>query len=262
MGLLDGQRIAVTGGGSGIGAAVAERVVNHGGQVAVLDKNADAARAVAAAVGGLAVEVDVADTDAMDGALRDVVAGLGGLTGLCNNAGIGHLKPFDAYTGAEFDRLIATNLKGVFNGIRAATAHLRHNGGGAIVNMASVSGLRPTRGEAPYAAAKAGVIALTQSAALELGPDGIRVNCVSPGFIRTPLTAFALDAEDLRDSIVAGTPLRRPGEPGEIADVVVFLCSPLASYLTGQNLVVDGGSLLPSAQVDHLLTTLLRSMGE
>ncbi len=162
-----------------------------------------------------------------------------------------------AYTPAEVDLLVDVNLKGTFNGVRAAVPLLRAAGGGSIVNMASVSGLRPTRGESPYAAAKAAVIALTKSAALEYGPDAIRVNCVSPGFIRTPLTEFAFSNPAWIGPLEAATPLGRAGTAADVAEPVVFLASDRARYVTGHNLVVDGGSLLPSAQVDHLLRELL-----
>jgi NAD(P)-dependent dehydrogenase (short-subunit alcohol dehydrogenase family) len=256
-GLLEGQRAIVTGGGAGIGAATARAMAAEGATVSVLDLDADAAAAVAAEVGGFGFGVNVADTDAMAGAVDDAATAMGGLTTLFNNAGVGNLKDLHTYSEKEWDLLVDVNLKGVFNGMRAAVPHLRAAGGGAIVNMASVSGLRPTRGEAPYSAAKAGAIALTMGAALEYGPDHIRVNAVSPGFIRTALTGFAFDDPHYLDPIEAATPLGRAGEPEDVAKVVVFLCSPLAGYLTGQNLVVDGGSMLPSAQVDHLLGSLL-----
>jgi NAD(P)-dependent dehydrogenase (short-subunit alcohol dehydrogenase family) len=257
MGLLDGQRVAVTGGGSGIGEATARRMVAEGARVAVLDVDGAAAQRVARELDGVAVEVDVADTDAMQDAIAGAARDLGGLTGLVNNAGIGNLKALHEYAEAEWERLIAVNLKGAFNGIRAVLPHLRSSGGGSIVNVASVSGVRPTRGEAPYAAAKAGVIALTRSAALEYGPEGIRVNCVSPGFIRTDLTEFAFSNSEWIETLESRTPLRRAGTADDVAKVVAFLCSDLAGYVTGQNLLVDGGSILPSAQVDHLLGELL-----
>jgi NAD(P)-dependent dehydrogenase (short-subunit alcohol dehydrogenase family) len=256
-GLLDGQRAVVTGGGSGIGAATVRSMAAEGAAVTVLDLDGDAARAVADGVGGHAIAVNVADTDAVAAAMADAADAMGGLTTLFNNAGVGNLKDLHTYSEKEWDLLVDVNLKGVFNGTRAAVPFLREGGGGAIVNMASASGMRPTRGEGPYAAAKAGAIALTMSAALEYGPDGIRVNCVSPGFIRTPLTAFAFDNPEYIEPLVAATPLGRAGDADDVAKVVVFLCSPMAGYMTGQNLVVDGGSLLPSAQVDPLLSSLL-----
>lgn len=257
MGLLDGRRAIVTGGGSGIGAATARRLAAEGARVAVLDLDEASARAVADEIGGLAVAVNVVDRDAVDRATAEAVDGLGGLTTVVLNAGIGSLKPLDAYTDKEWDLLVDVNLKGTFNGLRAAVAHLRAGGGGSVITMASVSGVRPTRGEAPYAAAKAGIIALTRSGALEYGPDGIRVNAVSPGFIRTPLTEFAWSMPDHLRAIEAGTALGRTGTADDIAGVVTFLASDLAAYVTGQNLIVDGGSMLPSAQMDPLLRDLL-----
>jgi NAD(P)-dependent dehydrogenase (short-subunit alcohol dehydrogenase family) len=228
-----------------------------GATVAVLDRDGAAAEAVAADIGGVAFAVNVADRDGVDAVTAAAADAMGGLTTVFLNAGVGSLKALDAYTDAEWDRLVDVNLKGTFHGIRAAVGYLRAGGGGSVITMASVSGVRPTRGEAPYAAAKAGVIALTRSAALEYGPDGIRVNCVSPGFIRTPLTELAWSMPEHVVAIEAGTPLGRAGTAEEVADVVVFLASDLASYVTGQNLLVDGGSVLPSAQMDPFLRDLL-----
>jgi len=257
MGLLEGERAVVTGGASGIGAATARSMAAEGARVAVVDRNGPGAEAVAAEIGGLALVADVARADALGAAFEQAAEAMGGLTVVFNNAGVGSLKPLHTYTPAEFDLLVDVNFKGTFNGLAAAVPLLRASGGGAVVNMASVSGLRPTRGEAPYSAAKAAVIALTKSAALEYGPDGIRVNCVSPGFIRTQLTGFAFDNPAWIDPLEARTPLGRAGTPEDVADVVVFLASDRARYVTGHNLVVDGGSLLPSAQVDHFLNDLL-----
>jgi NAD(P)-dependent dehydrogenase (short-subunit alcohol dehydrogenase family) len=129
-------------------------------------------------------------------------------------------------------------------------------GRGSIVNVSSISGMRPTRGEAPYAASKAAVIALTQSAALEYGPI-LRVNCVSPGLIETPLTAPLMGDEKTRASFDRKTPLGRVGTAEDVASVIAFLCSDMAAYVTGINLPVDGGSLLPSSQVEGVLTAIL-----
>lgn len=257
MGLLDGECIIVTGAASGIGAATARRMTDEGARVAVLDRDGERARALADELRAPAIEVDVADTAAVGAAFGQAAEQMGRLTAVFNNAGIGNLKPLHTYTEAEWDTLVDVNLKGTWNGIRAAVPLLREHGGGSIVNMASVSGVYPTRGEGPYAAAKAGVIALTRSAALEYGPDGIRVNCLAPGFIRTDLTEFAFSNPAWVEPLERRTPLRRAGTAEDVAKVAVFLCSDLAGYVTGQTLLVDGGSILPNAQVDHLLADLL-----
>jgi NAD(P)-dependent dehydrogenase (short-subunit alcohol dehydrogenase family) len=262
MGLLDGTKAIVTGGGSGIGEATARRMTIEGAAVAVFDRDGDRAERVAADVGGRAWTVDVADSDQVSLAVDDAVAWLGGLTALVNNAGVGNLKPLHTYSDKEWRVILGVNLDGTFTCTRAAVPHLRDSGGGSIVNMASVSGVIPTRGEAPYAAAKAAVIALTRGAALEYGPIGIRVNCVSPGFIRSGLTEFAFDNPAWIGPLEERTPLRRAGTPDDVAKVVVFLCSDLAGYVTGQNLLVDGGSILPNAQIDHLLLDLLGSQDD
>jgi len=257
MGLLDGRKAIVTGGGSGIGAATARRLAAEGARVAVLDLDFATARVVADEIGGTAIEVNVIDGAAVERATAEAAEAMGGLTTVFLNAGIGSLKSLHAYSDKEWDLLVDVNLKGTFHGLRSAVPHLQAGGGGSVVTMASVSGIRPTRGEAPYAAAKAGIIALTRSAALEYGPDGVRVNAVSPGFIRTPLTEFTWSMPEHLAAIEAGTPMGRTGTADDIAGVVVFLASDLAGYVTGQNLVVDGGSMLPSAQMDPLLRDLL-----
>jgi len=256
MGMLDGQQVIVTGGASGIGAATARLFAVEGATVAVFDIDAEGAAGVADEIGGHAFQVNVADTDQVEGRVHQAAEAMGGLTGLFNNAGVGNLKSLHRYSEKEWDLLINVNLKGTFNGIRAAVPIMLAAGRGSIVNMASVSGVRPTRGEAPYSAAKAGVIALTQSAALEYGPS-IRVNCVSPGFIHTALTDFAVQTDQHRAPIEAATPLGRVGQADEIAALVTFLCSDQASYVTGQNIVIDGGSVLPSATSEELFASML-----
>jgi NAD(P)-dependent dehydrogenase (short-subunit alcohol dehydrogenase family) len=253
--LLAGRRCVVTGAGSGIGRAVAECFSGAGARVAVLDGDEAAANDVAAALGpatSVALLADVADPDAVRRAFERAADAFGGLDIVVNNAGTGAVKALHRYSDDEWDRIVRVNLTGVFNGIRAGVRFLRAAGGGSIVNVSSVSGLRPTRGEAPYSAAKAGVIALTATAALEYGPE-IRVNCVSPGVVETRLTRPLLRDAAVRDRIERRIPLRRVGTAGEVANVVAFLASDLAAYVTGANLVVDGGSILPSAQTDDLL---------
>jgi NAD(P)-dependent dehydrogenase (short-subunit alcohol dehydrogenase family) len=258
MPLLQGQLAVVTGGARGIGAAVAARMVEEGARVAIIDRDADAASAFVREAGSdvVSLPADVRDADAVGTAFAAAVEALGGLTSVVANAGVGSIKELATYTPKEWNRLVEVNLTGTFNTIAAAVPALRPRGG-SIVTISSASGLRPTRGEAPYAAAKAGVIALTMSTALEYGPVGIRANCVSPGFIRTPLTEVAAADPAWVRHIEEQTPLGRVGTAAEVADAVVFLASDLARYITGQNLVVDGGSLLPSAQMDPILNALL-----
>lgn len=257
MGLLDGHRALVTGAGSGIGRATCLKLWDEGAAVVVLDTDEAAAEAVADQVGHPPVLVaDVADGAAFDAAVRQAVREMGGLSILVNNAGVGAVKPLHGYRDVEYDRIVDVSMKGTFNGMRSVVPWMQAGGGGSIVNVSSVSGIRPTRGEAPYSAAKAGVIALTQAAALEYGPS-IRVNCVSPGLIETPHTAPLLADEQVRARFNFHTPLGRIGNPGEVAAVIAFLCSDLASYVTGTNLPVDGGALLPSAQMEELLQAIV-----
>ena len=253
--------IIVTGGASGIGAAVCRLLSADGIRVGVLDRNADGAGEVAAEVGGVALVANVADSEAFDAEIRRGAEQLGGLRGLVNNAGIGNLKAFESYTDREIDLIFKVNVSSTYYGIRSAAPLLRESGGGAIVNVASVSGVRPTRGEAPYSAAKAAVIALSAGAALELAP-AIRVNCVSPGFMHTPLNDVLASDPAARASIEAGTPMERVGTADETAELIAFLLSNRSGYLTGQNLVLDGGSLLNSRQMDDVLTPMMGMFGQ
>ncbi len=259
MNLLEGRRAVITGGGSGIGAATCRRFAEEGAAVAVLDRDAGAAEQVARSVGGTAIAVDVRDGDAVTAAVQAAADALGGLTDLVTNAGVGMAKPLHRYTDKEWALLLGVNLTGTFHCIRAAVPFLL-DGGGSIVTNASLTGLRPTRGEGPYSAAKAGVISLTATAALEYAPT-VRANCVAPGMIATPLTRAVVENSDWRAGAEAGTPLGRIGDDTEVADVIVFLASPAASYITGQTVVVDGGSALPSLQSDSLLRALSERPG-
>lgn len=256
MGTLDGHRAIVTGGGSGIGAAVCRVFAREGAAVAVVDRHTDRAVSVAADVGGVAIECDVADAAAVDRAMRDATDALGGVTDLVNNAGMGRSKPLHEYRDDEWQRIVGVNLTGTFHCMRAIVPLMLGAGGGSIVNNASLNALRPLPGEAPYSAAKAGVVNLTMTAAIEYAPS-IRVNCVSPGLIATPLTAMVTDNPGWLAAVEQGTPLGRVGSADEVAAVIAFLCSDAASYLTGQNLVIDGGAALPSLQADSLLRSIM-----
>ena len=258
MGLLEGQRAVITGGGSGIGRATARRMADEGASVAVIDINGDAAHEIAAEIGGSAHVADVTDADGLRGAVDAAAVAMGGITIMFNNAGVGNQSPLHEWAPEEWDRMLAVNLTGVYLGFRAAVPHIRASGGGSIVSTASISGTRPAAGEAPYAAAKAGVAAITASAALEYGP-GIRVNAVSPGMILTALTEPLLQfLPHERARFERTTPLGRIGEPDDIAGVVVFLCSDLARFITGQNIVVDGGMTLHGSGVDGIFEQVFR----
>jgi NAD(P)-dependent dehydrogenase (short-subunit alcohol dehydrogenase family) len=227
--------------------------------VAVLDRDGEGARTVAAEVDGIAFEVDVRDGDAVRAAVDSTVESLGGLAILVNNAGVGDLRPLHTVDDRLWHRLLDVNLTGTFHAMAAAVPVMLAGGGGAIVNNASVSGMAPTRNEAAYSAAKAGVIALTSSGALEYGPT-IRVNCVAPGFIRTPLTAIWDEYPDAFAPISGSIPLGRIGDADEVAEVIAFLCSDAAAYVTGHTLVVDGGLSLPQAGTDAALARLFTEM--
>jgi NAD(P)-dependent dehydrogenase (short-subunit alcohol dehydrogenase family) len=256
MALLEGHAAIVTGGASGIGRATCRRLAEEGATVSVFDMNGEDAESVANEVNGRGYQVDVADADHVRRSIREAARAMGGLSVLFNNAGIGAFSPIAGYTTDEWDRVLRVNLYGVFHGLRAAAALMLEHGDGRIVNTASISGVRPAAGEAPYSAAKAGIAALTASAALEYGPR-IRVNAVSPGLIRTGLTAPMLEMlPDHVDHVVGETPVGRMGEPEDVADVVVFLCSDLSRFLTGQNLVVDGGLTLHTSGVDGIFERL------
>jgi NAD(P)-dependent dehydrogenase (short-subunit alcohol dehydrogenase family) len=251
MGLLEDKKAVVTGGGSGIGRATCRRMAEEGARVAVFDVNGEAAQAVATEIDGVWREVDVGDVEAVRDAVDDATAQLGGLSIIYNNAGTSAFNRLHELDVSEWDRVLRVNLTGVWAGIRAAAPHMLA-GGGSIVSTASISGTRPAAGEGPYSASKAAVAALTASAALEYGP-AIRVNSVSPGMIRTAMTApWFQYMPDQEERFVKGTPVGRVGEPEDVADVVVFLCSDLARFVTGQNIVVDGGLTLHGSGVDTI----------
>lgn len=256
MGRFEGRCAVVTGGASGIGLAAARNLAQEGARVAILDLQRLAAESAAKEVGGFAFEVDVADAAALERAMAAAANELGGLHLLFNNAGVGAVRTLHRYTPDDVDRLVRVNLIGAFNALRAAIPRMLAGGGGAIVNHSSASASQPVRGESPYAAAKAGVIALTQSAALEYGPK-IRVNCVSPGVIRTPMSEGLFRTPGLLDPVLAATPLGRTGTAEDVADAVLFLLSNQARFITGQDLVIDGGLGLPGAGIDQTIRALL-----
>jgi NAD(P)-dependent dehydrogenase (short-subunit alcohol dehydrogenase family) len=242
---LTGKRILITGGGSGIGRATALLMAERGAHVAVADVNETSARSTAEAARALGASAmwlpcDVSDEQSVVATVDAAVEQLGGLDAAVNNAGVDPGVVATAkHTLAEWRRLIDINLTGVFLSMKYEIPRLLRAGGGSIVNTSSIAGRQGFAGKPAYVASKHGVIGLTKSAALEYGTRGIRVNAVCPGTVRTPMFG------ELDDTVVAeltrSTPLRRLGEPSELAEMIAWLCSDYASYCTGAEFVVDGG---------------------
>jgi len=237
----------VTGAASGIGRAAALAFSREGAAVVVSDLHLTGAEATAAMIvesGGeaLAAACDVARRADVENLVAQTVHTFGRLDFAFNNAGIGGaLGMLHQKTEAEWDDVLAVNLKGVWLCLRSEVQAMQASGGGAIVNMASAAGLVGFRGASAYSASKHGVIGLTKTAALEYARSKIRVNAVCPGFTDTPMVASMLKAApELADS-VRGNPLRRLGTPEETAEAVIWLCSDKASFITGQALAIDGG---------------------
>jgi NAD(P)-dependent dehydrogenase (short-subunit alcohol dehydrogenase family) len=254
--LLEERVALVTGAASGVGLAVCRLFAEHGARLALLDVDVTGVRRAATQFQGMAVEADVRDEAQVQEAIERVARELGRVDILVNNAGIGELAQLEEYTSEKWNDLIDVNLSGAFRAIKFAAPLMRARGGGVIVNNASASGLRPTRGELPYSAAKAGLIALTQGAAQEYGPH-VRVNAVSPGLIRTPMSETLFADAALLEPVKRATPLGRYGTDDDVACVILFLASDLSRFMTGQNLIVDGGLGLAQAGIDDVLRSLL-----
>ncbi len=246
-----GKVALITGAGSGLGKAIARMFAARGASIVVAEINAEWGSTVAEEIrasGGeaLFVRTDVSSEEDMRAVVENTIATFGQLDFAVNNAAIeGDVLPLVEQRTDMFQRVIAVDLAGVFFGLKHQIAAMVKRGGGAIVNVASIAGVRAHPGLAPYVAAKHGVNGLTKTAAIEYGPKGVRVNSVCPGGIKTPQLQRYLDsAPELRAAIIDANPLRRLAEADEIAEAVVWLCSPASSYVNGHELVVDGGKIV------------------
>ena len=249
---LAGKRVLVSGGSSGIGQATAQRFLEEGARVFLCGLDADQ---VDAAVAGLAAfgtvagtAADVSREDDVTRLVTSACQALGGVDVLVNNAGVAWREPFLGITAAHWDQMMAVNLRGMFLVAQAVGRVLvDQGGGGVIVNMSSTNGLGGEADYAHYNATKGGVLLLTKTMAVELGPHGVRVNALCPGYIQTPLNAAIsadLGGKDFADAYASGSiPLGRPGRSSEVAAGYAFLASDDASFITGAEIVIDGGQL-------------------
>ncbi len=244
MGRLDGKVAIITGGSRGQGEAEVRLFVAEGAKVVISDVLVDAGQALAAELGDAAVFTrhDVSSEEEWANAVALAQDRFGRFDVLVNNAGIAHTASIAAHTVADFERVQAVNQLGVFLGIRSAIEPMSNAGGGSIVNISSGAGLRATKYMIAYAASKYAVTGMTAAAAMELARYRIRVNSVHPGVIATPM----LDANspEMNAAMVAHSPMRRMGEPLEIAQAVLFLASDESSFMTGAHVPVDGGAIL------------------
>jgi 3-oxoacyl-[acyl-carrier protein] reductase len=234
----------VTGAARGIGFGIAERFVTEGATVALIDRRADDVKAAAATLGDApAVVADLADAAEARGAVEQAADALGGLDVLVNNAGILLMAPLLEIDVADWDRTFAVNVRSMLLTTQAAVPFMRAAGGGKIVNMASMGGKLGAPGQAHYCASKAAVIELTRVAAMELGPLGITVNCICPGYVLTEMGA-ATRTPEMVATWAAKSPLGRLGTPGDVAAMALFLASADGDYCTGQAMNVTGGMVM------------------
>jgi len=242
---MKGKNVIVTGGASGIGLASVERCLEEGASVVIADLEGGDGQVQAARLDDrydgrcLFKACDVTDTAQVDRLFADTVAELGSVEAVFNNAGIGGICPTDELDDEEYLKVIDINLNGVFRVARAALRVMYRQGGGSIVNCASILGVFGQSQTAAYTAAKGGVVNMTRTLAIEAAPKGVRVNAIGPGYIDTPLLE-ALD-DDMLQGLIGLHPIGRLGRPAEIANAFLFLASDEASFVTGAHLLVDGG---------------------
>jgi 2-hydroxycyclohexanecarboxyl-CoA dehydrogenase len=241
MGRLDDKIAIVTGAGQGIGQAIAGKLAAEGATVVVTDLDETSAKGTADALpGAVAIRADVTDRDGVQAMAGQVAQQFGRIDVLVNNAGWDKASPFLDSEPGDWDRAIAINLYGVLHACKAVLPIMAGQGGGAVVNLGSDAGRVGSSGEAVYSAAKGGIIAFTKSLAREMAPHQVRVNCVCPGPTDTPLFA-SFAGPKLRDALTRAIPFRRLGQPADVANMVAFLASDEASFVTGQTVSVSGG---------------------
>ena len=241
---LTGRRAIVTGSTRGIGLAIAQALAGAGARVAVVGRDKARAEEAAAGLGtgAMGFACDVSDVAQVVALIEDVESSFGGIDILVNNAGLTRDNIMLRLKDEDWDAVINANLRGAFVAIRAATRGMMKRRSGRIINIASIVGLIGNKGQTNYAASKAGLIGLTKSVAREFASRGILANVVAPGFIDTDMTAAM--TPEARATLSGQIPLERLGAPADVAGAVLFLCSDLASYMTGQVLVVDGGMVM------------------
>jgi 3-hydroxybutyrate dehydrogenase len=241
---LVGRRALITGGASGIGRACAVRLAAAGADVVVVDRDAEAAKAAAAEVGGTALAVDLSDLDAVSG--LDLAVDI-----LVNNAGLQHVAPLHEFPVDRFSYILRLMLEAPFRLVRGALPHMYEQGWGRVVNISSIHGLRASAYKSAYVTAKHGLEGLSKVIALEGAEHGVTSNCVNPAYVRTPLVegqiadqakAHGLSEDQVVEQVMlAPAAVKRLIEPAEVADTVAWLCSPSATSVTGTSIVMDGG---------------------
>jgi len=240
--MLEGKTAVVTGGTSGIGKAVAEELVERGAGVVVSGRDKSKGRTAVEEIGTECefVRCDVREYDDAENLVETTFLEHGSLDFLVNSAGMGSRGGVEEIDREAWHDLLDTNLNGTMRCTRAALPYLKE-AEGCVVNVASVYGLVGGKRASAYSTAKGGVVNFTRQVAYDYADEGVRVNCVCPGFVRTPMTEKALESDSFREHILQNTPMGRVAEAGEVAQVVVFLASDAASYVTGANVPVDGG---------------------
>lgn len=240
---LKNQIVIVTGGGQGIGFEIAQAMRASGAYLVIAEANASSGEQAAQTLEGDFIQTDVTNSSSVKSMVQEVIQKHGRIDCIVNNAGICRNTPSEDVTDDEWRLVMSVDLDGVFYCCREVGKHMLERGAGTIVNIGSMSGIisNHPQPQSAYNAAKAGVIHLTKSLAGEWAARGVRVNCISPGYIATPMTKLGLETPEWRETWLTSTPMGRLGEPFEVAAVAVFLASPASSFMTGSNVVVDGG---------------------